>query len=160
MLMLLGIRYTPGQLHIEWLLTVFGNLILNTYFKLGSPGTARTCDIRINSSALLPTELLGNKLAEWLGHSFLAVSVGFEPTARITTNNTLAGCRFKPLIQLTIFWCSEAGSNRHAFRRQILSLMSIPISPSEHYTFTLLSYFLLIASAIFKLFLSSLDQYG
>ena len=33
----------------------------------------------------------------------LAVSVGFEPTARITTNSTLAGCRFKPLIQLTIF---------------------------------------------------------
>ena len=32
------------------------------------------------------------------------MSVGFEPTARITTNNTLAGCRFKPLIQLTIIW--------------------------------------------------------
>lgn len=36
----------------------------------------------------------------------LAVSVGFEPTARITTNNTLAGCRFKPLIQLTILTSS------------------------------------------------------
>ena len=25
--------------------------------------------------------------------------MGFEPTARITTSNTLAGCRFQPLIQ-------------------------------------------------------------
>lgn len=31
----------------------------------------------------------------------MVVDVGFEPTARITTNNTLAGCRFKPLIQST-----------------------------------------------------------
>ena len=37
----------------------------------------------------------------------MAVSVGFEPTARITTNNTLAGCRFKPLIQLTINLAEE-----------------------------------------------------
>ena len=35
----------------------------------------------------------------------LAVSVGFEPTSRrITTTNTLAGCRFQPLIQLTNFF--------------------------------------------------------
>jgi hypothetical protein len=41
----------------------------------------------------------------------MAVSVGFEPTARITTNNTLAGCRFKPLIQLTINWYQRRESD-------------------------------------------------
>ena len=79
----------------------------------GSPGRARTSDIEINSFALLPTELLGNKfLADSISIHYLAVSVGFEPTARITTNGTLAGCWFKPLIQLTILtWRTGRGSN-------------------------------------------------
>ena len=34
--------------------------------------------------------------------STLAESVGFEPTFHIPAENTLAGCRFKPLIQLSI----------------------------------------------------------
>ena len=33
----------------------------------------------------------------------LAVSVGFEPTARISTNDSLANYWHKPLAQLTIF---------------------------------------------------------
>ncbi len=31
----------------------------------------------------------------------LVVSVGFEPTSLVSQENTLAGCRFQPLIQLT-----------------------------------------------------------
>ena len=33
--------------------------------------------------------------------------MGFEPTVRITTDNTLAGCRFKPLIQLSKYELSR-----------------------------------------------------
>jgi hypothetical protein len=33
---------------------------------------------------------------------FLVVSVGFEPTSLVSQGNTLAGCRYKPLIQLTV----------------------------------------------------------
>lgn len=38
-----------------------------------------------------------------LSSFYLAESVGFEPTVLVTKDNTLAGCRFKPLIQLSIF---------------------------------------------------------
>lgn len=37
-------------------------LSYRTTYKTGSPGRARTYDIKINSFALLPTELLGNKI--------------------------------------------------------------------------------------------------
>ena len=37
----------------------------------------------------------------------LVVRVGFEPTARVSPSNTLAGCRFKPLIHLTNFFPAQ-----------------------------------------------------
>lgn len=41
--------------------------------------------------------------------SNLALSVGFEPTVHITTDDTLAGCWFKPLIQLNINLAHRTG---------------------------------------------------
>jgi hypothetical protein len=75
-------------------------LIVCCYYpKTGAQGGTRTHDwTDLQSATLAALSPVHNKLAEHVGieptHPLLnlAVTVGFEPTARITTNGTLAGC--------------------------------------------------------------------
>jgi len=52
--------------------------------KIGSPGRTRTSDIEINSFALLPTELLGNKSGGPTGSQTQIPRVQGESNARYT----------------------------------------------------------------------------
>ena len=61
---------------------------------------------------------------------------GLEPG----TNGLWVHCANQLRYRGIILWCEWAGSNRHALRRQILSLESIPISPHSHYCYHYISY--------------------
>lgn len=64
-------------------------------FAIGVRDRSRTCIKRICNPPPNHSVAHAHNLAE---------SVGIEPTAHISTDNTLAGCRFKPLIQLSIIF--------------------------------------------------------
>ena len=57
----------------------------------------------------------------------LVVSVGFEPTALLSEDNTLAGCRFQPLIQLTELFFSNVMNTFtvHYTYRHIYDLINV-----------------------------------